>query len=401
MAEPRDETTSFTQGLAIGRMVRATLVLSGANPAQSTKDSSDGNMSALIEPSQVPRKHLAALLMSRFVDVVAVQFMHLSPLELWGDFDLFFRAPENPSQHLSECQPAKAFNVYIAMAIGSLLLPEQRSFQGLASNLHDAAMKLFPRMMSSGTKLDMLHCMILLTLYSLYSARGGSAWHHIGLAMKKAIAFRFHKDPDATIQISPEILRKRRNVFWSLYVLDRNISYWKDSVAGSDPSAQFPGTCFMQLSCRAFVEIFRSKGSATTEYNLVHSSGAIKNEILKNSTEYIQEEYNRSDRGEFVGGFVDAYDIFAAGVVVICLSGEVSPPSRDNSIINKCTALLTLLGEKFSGLRVFRRVLWALSDYALGNPVTDTIIQEIPSIIPNGIKMVILRFIATGPVIST
>jgi hypothetical protein len=42
----------------------------------------------------------------------------------------------------------------------------------------------------------------------------------MGLAMKKAIAFRFHKDVDADAQISPEILNTR-NVFWSLYTLDR------------------------------------------------------------------------------------------------------------------------------------------------------------------------------------
>lgn len=169
-----------------------------------------------------------------------------------------------------------------------------------------------------------------------------------------------------------------------------NLSYWKDSAIGIDATTQFSPK---RLSCRAMVEIFKSKGSATINFSMVHSSTSIENTLVKSSVEYIQEEYQRLDRGDFVGGFVDAYDIFAAGVVFICFGSRSSPSSRDNSIVNKCTAILTLLGERFVGLRVFRRVLWALSDAILGNPVSDSILWELPPIVPEGIRWIISKVI--------
>jgi hypothetical protein len=221
MAEPRDENSGLSQGLTIGRMVRVTLALSGANPAQSSRDLYVQGLSVMVDLSATLKRQLALPLVTRFLEITGAQFMHIKPKELWDDFELVFENIDNQSFHP---QPAKVFNVYIAVAVGALLSPESGSLQGLASNLHATAMKLFSGILSSGTRIDILHCMFLLAIYSMYSSLGGSTWHLVGLAVKKAIAFGFHKDPDVGVEITPEALRSRRNIFWGLYTLDRYTS---------------------------------------------------------------------------------------------------------------------------------------------------------------------------------
>lgn len=173
-----------------------------------------------------------------------------------------------------------------------------------------------------------------------------------------------------------------------------NFSYWKDSASGCDSVTKYPVVHILRLSCRAMMEILKVKGSVTVEPNLVRSSSSIENDFIKCCMDYIEEEYQRSDRGEFAGSFVDAYDIFSAGVMFVCLAaGKLTSPLRSADIVNKCTSLLTLLGERFSGLRVFRRVLWALSGSVLGESVNDPINRELPSVIPDGIRELIAGFV--------
>jgi hypothetical protein len=142
------------------------------------------------------------------------------------------------------------------------------------------------------------------------------------------------------------------------------------------------------------IEILKIKGSITVEPNLVRSASSIEQDFIKACVDYVEEEYQRSDRGEFAGGIVEAYDIFDAGVIIICLTaGKPLIPLCDANIVNKCTALLTLIGERFSGLRVFRRVLWALSGLVRGETVNDPIIRDLPPVIPDGIRELISGFI--------
>ncbi|KAJ5812473.1 hypothetical protein N7474_008774 [Penicillium riverlandense] len=452
MAEPRDETSAFSEDLGMGRMVRAALVLSGANPSQSSIDPYGQKIAAMGDLGVGLRRQLAVPFLTNFLETVGSQLVHIDSKELWADFDAFFTDSDGSVDNHTLNSAAKVFVVCMSVATGVLLSPESGSLQGLAGGLHRKATKLLPGIMSSGNRVEILHCMLSLALYSMQSPQGGSTWHLVGLAMKKAIAFRFHKDPDTTVNMPPHTLLMRRNIFWSLYTVDRTIStimdrpfnieddditvqgpeeymsdlphkknglasqsiaharlmsgirdgaldsvlfhysnmcYWRDSVRSikSDASAsKFTQGVVMQLSSRAIVEILKSNGSANVEPSMIHSSQTIERDIVTTCAEYIENEYQRSDCGEFTGGFVDAYDIFAAGVVIVCLAGRSSPTFADASILNKCTALLTTVGERFVGLRVFRRVLWALSDSVSGNPKFDPIIHELPQMIPDGIR---------------
>jgi hypothetical protein len=175
----------------------------------------------MVDPSMTSNKQLALPFITRFVETVGMQFLHIDSKELVEDFEKFFDTSDDTTSDPKCLLPVKRFNLYLSMATGALLSPGSGGLQGLASNYHAAAMKLFPGIIESGTRLDILYCMLSLIIYSLHSALGGSAWHLMGLAMKKAIAFRFHKDVDSDAQMAPGMLKARRNVFWSLYTLDR------------------------------------------------------------------------------------------------------------------------------------------------------------------------------------
>ncbi|KAJ5114917.1 hypothetical protein NUU61_000676 [Penicillium alfredii] len=452
MAEPRDEMSGFSEDLAMGRMIRAALTLSGATPSQSSVDPYGQSIAAMNHSAINMRRQLAVPFFTSFLETMGSRLIHFESKKLWTDFDTFFTDSGEPVENHDLNSVAKAFVVYMSVATGALLSQESSGLQGLAGGLHQKATKLLPRIMASGNRIDILHCMLSLVLYSMQSPQGGSTWHLIGLAMKKAIVFRFHHDPHSSINTPEHTLLMRRNTFWSLYIVDRTISTildrpfniaddeitvqgpeeylddsphtknnlarqsiaharlmseirdgasndilyhhsnlccWRDSVRGMKGetfASKFTRGVVMQLSSRAMVEILKSVDSANFESNMINKPQTIERDIVTTCSEYIEHEYQRFDCGEFTGGFVEAYDIFAAAVVILCLARRSNPSFADMDTINKCTALLTMVGERFVGLRVFRRVVWALSDAVSGNPKSDPIIHELPPMIPDGIR---------------
>ncbi|KAJ5614020.1 hypothetical protein N7528_007674 [Penicillium herquei] len=454
MAEPRDEMGNFSEALTMGRMVRAVMALSGATPSKSIVDPYMLRIASMGDSAVDIGRDLAAPFLATFLQTIGSQFLHIDSKDIRTDFDTIFNNSATLSDGTHSISDARAFVVYIYVATGVLVSQESGALQGLSGALYRKASKLLPTIMKSGNRIETLNCMLSLALYSMQSPQGGSTWHLVGLAMKKAIAFRFHNDPDSLDTIPSHALLMRRNIFWSLYTIDRtistimdrpfnieddeitvpspeeyldgsptgsinivarksiaharlmstvrdgasnsvlfhysNICYWRDSFRGtklqaSTSNSKFSGKFSMPLSSRAMVEILKSIGSTHIEQSMIHDSQAITKDIITTCLEYIEDEYRSSECGEFRGGFVEAYDIFTAGVI-LCLTGESPNLFADLGTQNKCTALLTAVGERFVGLRVFRRVLWALSDAVSGNPKIDPIIREIPAIIPDGIR---------------
>lgn len=69
---------------------------------------------------------------------------------------------------------------------------------------------------------DIIHCLLLLVIFSLHSSAAGSTWHLIGVAMKKCIALGFHREvAKLRRDTTEEDLENRRWAFWQCYFLDR------------------------------------------------------------------------------------------------------------------------------------------------------------------------------------
>lgn len=155
-----------------------------------------------------------------------------------------------------------------------------------------------------------------------------------------------------------------------------NLSYWRDlaksgtnQVHDGDISSGYVG----QLTCRALIHIAQLSRCAVSAGSLIGKTQTIEQDAIGSCHAYIDNEFCRFEKGDFAKSFVDGFDIFAAGVVVICLPLGSRLPGRpgDVSTINKCTALLTSIGERFPAFKILYRVLWALFAVASDGTSSD------------------------------
>ena len=147
-----------------------------------------------------------------------------------------------------------------------------------------------------------------------------------------------------------------------------SFSYWRDIPRGTIGSNIPPTSSrtIRQLTCRSMVCLAQISGFERNATRVFGTTHTIRQDIINTCSEYISNEYLAVEDDCFTGSFVDAFDIFSAGVVLTCL-GRMSPSSdvpNAASALNKCTSLLTLLGERFSALKALCRVLWCLQESA-------------------------------------
>ncbi|OJZ81553.1 hypothetical protein ASPFODRAFT_64967 [Aspergillus luchuensis CBS 106.47] len=400
MAEPRGEASGFPQELAIGNMIKASLAISGKDPTQSSCPlSQKSKYSNMLGQTPTLTREVVADCTGRFFGHTKALCPYIDEGEMLEYRDGFFDSSH--VSHTTSYTGFRDFNVYMATAIGMLLSPES-GIELFASSLHSAAMQSFPTILGSNDDLNMLHSMQLMIIYSMFSSMGGSTWHLVGLAMKKAISYRFHKEPLSDIGIPEQKLNRRRNIFWNLYILDSppdaldfpayvvmharliskmrgsshqqsifhygSFSYWRDIPRGAMGSNIPPTSSrtIRQLTCRSMVCLAQISGFERNATRVFGTTHTIRQDIINTCSEYISNEYLAVEDGCFKGSFVDAFDIFSAGMVLICL-GKMSPASDVPNaaiVLNKCTSLLTLLGERFSALKALCRVLWCLQESA-------------------------------------
>lgn len=120
--------------------------------------------------------------------------------------------------------PAWVFMAYLVMAITPLVSDTYPISQASFVSVHvlSKALKLLDRVFQEEDGVDILHCLRLLVIFSLHSAAAGSAWHLMGIAMKKCIALGFHREANNTaMQSHVQDMEQKRWAFWSCYLLDR------------------------------------------------------------------------------------------------------------------------------------------------------------------------------------
>lgn len=234
MAEPRSERDEDPQELATGRMLRAALAITGANPIESRIDALQQVVWGMADQSFSLKRPLVTPFLSRFLDIEGIRFLHINATHIWEDLEEFFAESESSHSQAFQTKPAQLFNLYLAIATGMLVSPQSASLQGLACSIHAAAVRLFDTIAQSGSNSNILSCMISMVLFSMHCPLGGSTWHLVGLGMKKAIAFGFHKDskPDASTSDYSEALIEKYNIFWDLYTLDRYVSEFQNPRQG-------------------------------------------------------------------------------------------------------------------------------------------------------------------------
>lgn len=159
-----------------------------------------------------------------------------------------------------------------------------------------------------------------------------------------------------------------------------NICHWMDSANHTETITAFQSSFIKQLVCRAFVQIIRLKNGAGTSGGKIGNDNRIEKDAINHCRDFIDDQYYRLEQNAFVGVFVDGLDIFAAGILVTCISSSLWPADCTSNIttVHKCTALLASVGRRFVSFNVLPKVLWALFDVPLKGSSQDSVRSKIP-----------------------
>jgi len=226
MAEPRNDLARIiSMQLSFEKMVVAAVSMNGPDPSSSTSSNKRSHVLKLLDTNNQPIKIIretTSTFVSLFLDQALFLLPHLNPEQVIKDYEEVLIDHECERVGQSEMvSPCRYFRVYIVISLGILISQDSNTLDSVALNLHSAAMRLFIQIVKGGNDLATLNCILILTVYSIFCAHGGSAWHLLGLAMKKCIASRLHKENDLHIESSHDEIDEERKLFWSCYILDR------------------------------------------------------------------------------------------------------------------------------------------------------------------------------------
>lgn len=218
MAESRTNTGDRPHKLAIIESISAALAVDGRDPSKA----SSSQPVYVMDDQLIPlTRELTLSHFQRFLDW-SVWLPHIDEHRLFEQYEAVLEMSNQGADPARTALPR--FNTYLAVAIGISMSPDAGRLSSLATNLHAAAVKLLPFILHSQGPLDTLHCMLLLAVFSMFSASGGSAWHLMGFIMTNCIAAGLHKtvppqntsDSDGTYRVEW--------LFWSVYLWDRQVS---------------------------------------------------------------------------------------------------------------------------------------------------------------------------------
>ncbi|KAJ4066583.1 hypothetical protein NW756_010091 [Fusarium oxysporum] len=218
MAESRTNTGDRPHKLAITESISAALAVDGRDPSKA----SSSQPLYVMDDQLIPlTRELTLNHFQRFLDW-SVWLPHIDEHRLFEQYEAVLEMSNQGADPARTALPR--FNTYLAVAIGISMSPDAGRLSSLATNLHAAAVKLLPFILHSQGPLDTLHCMLLLAVFSMFSASGGSAWHLMGFIMTNCIAAGLHKtvpphntsDSDGTYRVEW--------LFWSVYLWDRSLA---------------------------------------------------------------------------------------------------------------------------------------------------------------------------------
>ncbi|KAF5252723.1 hypothetical protein FANTH_2350 [Fusarium anthophilum] len=218
MAESRTNTGDKPHKLAIVESISAALAVDGRDPSKT----SSSQPVYVMDDQLIPlTRELTLSHVQRFLDW-SVWLPHIDENRLFEQYEAALETSNHGADPAGTALPR--FNTYLAIAIGISMSPDAGRLSPLASNLHAAAVKVLPFILHSQEPLDTLHCMLLLAVFSMFSASGGSTWHLMGFIMTNCIAAGLHKTLPPRDTSDTECTYRVEWLFWSVYLWDRSLA---------------------------------------------------------------------------------------------------------------------------------------------------------------------------------
>ncbi|TIC99251.1 Protein STB5 [Colletotrichum higginsianum] len=372
MAEPRGQSDELPRKFSLGEIISGALAIDGRDPSKA----SPAPKTPTIDGHLLPLTHDATSShLRRFLDSI-VFLPYLDEASLLEQYDIVVANNDRPDRG-GRINPLHFFNVHMALAIGILMSPDSAHLSMLSSGYHAVAANQVHSILRSEVSLEHVHCMVMLLLYSLLSSTGGSAWHLLGLTVKTCISLGLHREPDAHADLTMAEANKRRWLFWTVYSLDRSLSIAMDrpfSIQDDDISVQVPPE---EEDAAVPVQHISRKLHLSRDI-LLWNAHDVEMDAIGTSEQFVDRCYARFAQGGFTGTFIDAYDIFHAAVVCVCLAWRMSqqPPAerrltKVTGTLHKASTLVTAIASRFPALASFQRVLLALSTCVMGEKHSD------------------------------
>ncbi|ETS81543.1 hypothetical protein PFICI_06545 [Pestalotiopsis fici W106-1] len=438
MAEPRsDRFERLPTNLTSESVLLASLALDGSDPSKSNLSDHQATQLLASEPSRLRMDRASTLPhMTRFVEEICPIMPYLVASNLTDQYEEVLSQHGRRGNIENQSSSALSrFNVCMAVATGALLSSRSPGKSLLVIRLHEEAIKQLS-MIKMKDETHLVSCILSLTIFALYSPSGGSSWHLVGLALRKCISQGWHRHQECVGQLTEGDLLSRKRLFWSAYMIDRslslvigrpfsiqdrdisisvlkpteatslhchlitqarlatdiqvscrttllhdysNICFWKQWTGDQDRDSNVKPTVLdhlLQLECRMLAKITSTQPGHQSPGR--HSAAVVREverETIEACARYIDRSYERLQENNFVGSFIEAYDMFTASLTVVHLKRRDAACNTQQQLasmmdlINKSSTLLTAIAERFSVFRSFQRVLLSLSGHLMANPI--------------------------------
>lgn len=223
MAERTDGEPFSTDGLSYLTLLYAATGISGSNPTLSDKNNEflTGSLAEFrhIDSSTIDlggSEMRAAFL--RYVDMVKMNFPFKSSAELLSAYESITWSSQD--SHLDGVPPETLALVHVGIATGLLLSSHYTYKEMLSAELVVRAVRLMPQVLGCGSHMPAIHCLTALTIFSIYTAFGGSTWHLLGLLMTRCVSAGIHTFRSTNVTPDSAEQTQIRRELWTLYILD-------------------------------------------------------------------------------------------------------------------------------------------------------------------------------------
>lgn len=433
MAEPTDGQSLSNQGLSFRTLFLTITSVGGTNPSLpiGTNVSLSGSMAnfrnqlfshgGALDATQV------AAAFKTFLEMAPTYFPPMTPRELeeWYNSVNITERVGDAERTMHE-SPEKIVIVSIGVALGLLLSPNYNFAEVLVSELATRAIRFMSRVFDECRDLAVVQCLTALSIYSLHTTYGGSSWHLLGLAMTRCISSGMHTSRVSDMDSDSDVKRKTSRVFWTLYILDTQLSTALDrpcclndgDIMISPPSSPHNATldddeAILRHLVR-HAQILRSIRKQDEDLlchfvNLSHwretapavmsPHGLSKNQLyVKGLTELLKCQNFATDPGrsmmdkhiedEFAHytvsiedlltsqccapGALEGYLVFTIGLFMI----SRAPNQQRQKCVLQCLSSLTLLSTRYTAFQGFRAILVALQSGLTTREHLEKLIDE-------------------------
>ncbi|EMD61739.1 hypothetical protein COCSADRAFT_174061 [Bipolaris sorokiniana ND90Pr] len=416
-AQRADRQPFPTQGLSFLTLLYAAIGVSGENPSTS-QDNHAAHSATLahlrnnfVVAHYEQSRTVNSATLDKYIEFVQQFYPFIASGDLKDVFNIALQTQQcdRDAATVDAELPETTVMMLFGLATGLLVSPSYTYTEVIATKYAACAVDLLPRVFDRASDLSTVQCLVALTIYSLYTALGGSTWHLLGLAMTRCVASGMHTSRLSDLGSDNENKRNSCRAFWTLYTLDTYISTALDrpfclsdndvlvssptsteignddgrlhclvehaqllrsnrSEAMTDPWVHYinlrhwydimdtpaaPSLSHLQMLVRGLIEIVkRISFQSDQNWNLILCGAEpdIENYLNLLETQLLEQ---RCAPTAF-----DAFDVFAAGVMIMQLRMQTAArTAARKSIVSQAINVLTMFSMRYPPVRSLRDVL--------------------------------------------